>query len=111
MHSMKPTLGARLYDMQCRVGELPGTVRLAANQLGQAHAILLAGIAVAAALVFLGLSQRYMVAQGFAGYPVRVDRLTGAVEVCLARVRTTPHGELNEYGNHVSYECGPELEK
>lgn len=111
MQSLKPTLGARLYDMQCKVVALPGTVRLAARQLGQAHAVLLAGISVAAALVFLGLSQRYMVAQGFAGHPVRVDRLTGAVEICLARARATPRGELNEYGNHLSYECGPELEK
>lgn len=106
-----PTLGARLYDMQCKVAALPGTLRQAAGQVGVTLAVLLSGLLIAAALVFLGLSQRYMIAQGFAGHPVRVDRLTGAVEVCLARVRTTPQGELSEYGSHLSYECGPELEK
>lgn len=106
-----PTLGARLYDMRCKVAALPGTLRLGVRQLGVPFAVLLSGLSIAAALVFLGLSQRYMVAQGYADYPVRMDRLTGAVEICLARKRTTRRGELNEYGSHLSYECGLELEK
>lgn len=111
MQSLKPTLGARLYDMQCKVAGLPGTLRLAAGQLGVALAVLLSGLLIAAAIVFLGLSQRYMVAPGYADYPVRMDRLTGAVEICLVRKRTTQRGELYEYASHLSYECGLELEQ
>lgn len=93
------------------LGNVSGAVIRKGFALPTGFALLLTGGLIAGGLVFSALSQRYMVAQGFATHPVRVDRLTGAVEVCLARVRTTPRGKLNVYGHYLSYECGPELEQ
>ena len=81
-----PTLGARLYNMQCRVVSLPGKLRRAAGQLGVAHAALLSGLVIAGALVFLGLSGRYaFIINGSAA--VRGDRLTGSLALCLPAQR------------------------
>lgn len=64
---------------------------------------LLVGGAVAASLVFLGLSVRYQYVQSGTGAPaVRFDRLTGNTEVCFSRVHKA--GE-----NLVSIECGTAL--
>lgn len=66
--------------------------------------VLLVGVAVAASLFFLALSGRYQYVQaGAAGGPaVRLDRLTGTVEVCFERVHKG--GETM-----VSVECGAAL--
>lgn len=93
------------------LGDVSAAVIRKGFALPTGFALVLAGGLIAGALVFAALSQRYMVAQGFAGHPVRVDRLTGDVEICLTRLRSEPRGELSQYGPYLSYECGYELKQ
>lgn len=110
MQSLKPTLGARLYDMQCKVTGVPGTLRLAAGQLGAAHAVLLSGLSIAAALVFLGLSGRYQFVLADTG-AVRGDRLTGSIDLCIPASREERGADGSIAASFSRLECMPELKQ
>ena len=110
MQSMKPTLGARLYDMQCKVAGLPGTLGLAARQLGVAHTVLLSGLSIAAALVFLGFSGRYEFVLTGAG-AVRGDRLTGSVDFCIPASREEHGADGGLVASFSRLECAPEIKQ
>lgn len=110
MQSMKPTLRARLYAMQCKVVGLPGAFGLAVGQLGQAHVVLLSGVSIAAALIFVGLSGRYEVVFVGAG-AVRIDRLTGSTELCTSRIREERGADGSLVAAFSRIECAPELKR
>jgi elongation factor P hydroxylase len=70
------------------------------------RAVIVAGLVLSAALVFIGLSQRYEVSTAMHEYShrvVRIDRLTGTVDFCYPyEVAGLVDGkELRT----VSYEC------
>lgn len=74
-------------------------------------AVLLAGGLVAGALVFAALAQRYVVSGALTGYPARIDRLTGAVEICSVRTRDVEGAERSQNARYYWYECAPELKQ
>jgi hypothetical protein len=55
------------------------------GMVGTGPALIVAGLLVSASIVFAGLTSRYEVAYGENGLALRLDRLTGVIEVCLTR--------------------------
>lgn len=73
------------------------------------HAVLLAGVLVASALVFLGLSSRYELTTATPSIGTRLDRLTGRVDICLGRQREERRADGEGFMRFTRYECAEEL--
>ena len=110
MESQKPTLGKSLDETQCKVAGLPGAAGLAVRQLEVAHAVLLSGLSIAAALVFLALAGRYEFVVSDA-WAARFDRLTGSAELCTAQMREERGADGGFVAAFSQIECAPEVKQ
>lgn len=73
------------------------------------HAVLLSGVLIAGALVFVGLSSRYELTTITAPVGMRLDRLTGHVDTCLARQREERRADGEGFIRFTRFECADEL--
>lgn len=90
------------------LGRVLGIVLRKGLAIPTGFALLIAAGLLAGALIFTALTQRYTSAPATEGAMVRVDGLTGDVDICLPRVRQ--ERQEKQIINYLRYQCGPELE-